>query len=324
MPGKIILTADDYGASEFIDSGILKAIAEMRINAVGCFVTFPGSREQIQKLLNLKRSMRNKIDPTTGQPFELGIGLHFSMTAGQPVSALPADCVMLNNSGGFRDAEGYPFHDVDPIQFVNELQAQLDRLQDWLGESEVIDFISNHHGLVYMDDSIYGHYLSVAQRPGFEIPVRTPLSWIRTDLRFKAPILPAVIVEGLKLGYLRHLGHMKKPDIMNRRTRMQNAGIKSSYCFTDTIYGNGRKIVLEHLLSQYRNRTMVTEFMMHLGDPDVDPGENKPGINGAYFKGRKKEFSSLMNLNLDELLAQYGVSRVTFRALEASDSGDPS
>lgn len=74
---KHILTADDYGAIDYIDQGIMKAIRAGKINSVACFATRCERNcemelpERIQKLLDLKK-----------EAFEFSIGLHFCISAG--------------------------------------------------------------------------------------------------------------------------------------------------------------------------------------------------------------------------------------------------
>src|ERR1044071_629700 len=73
---KLILTADDYGACDYIDSGIIKGLRERRINSVAAFVCFPDSHERIEKLLKFRKE----------EGLDFGIGLHFSATAGFPLT----------------------------------------------------------------------------------------------------------------------------------------------------------------------------------------------------------------------------------------------
>lgn len=74
---KYILTADDYGAIDYIDRGIMKAIRAGKINSAACFATrFERNGEmelpeRIQKLSDLKK-----------EGFEFSIGLHFCISAG--------------------------------------------------------------------------------------------------------------------------------------------------------------------------------------------------------------------------------------------------
>ena len=49
--GSLILTADDYGACDFIDNGIIQALEQGKINTVTAFVTHPESKQRLDKLL---------------------------------------------------------------------------------------------------------------------------------------------------------------------------------------------------------------------------------------------------------------------------------
>lgn len=87
---KYLLTADDYGAIDYIDQGIINVIRAGKINSVACFETrferngemeFP---ERIQKLSDLKKA-----------DFKFSIGLHFFISAG---FSNDVDTILYGNS----------------------------------------------------------------------------------------------------------------------------------------------------------------------------------------------------------------------------------
>lgn len=114
--GKIIFTADDYGACDYIDSGIEIALKEKRINSVAAFTCFPDSHDRIENLIRFRKD--NGLD--------FAIGLHFCVTAGFPhtvAKSLRADGNDLKSS--FKLPEDFfdKKNKYDRCEIVAELQG---------------------------------------------------------------------------------------------------------------------------------------------------------------------------------------------------------
>jgi len=72
---KVIITADDFGASEEINTGVIRGVETGFVNTVSAMVTFPTACGEISDL--------DKMFP------DINIGLHLSITSGSPVSDDP-------------------------------------------------------------------------------------------------------------------------------------------------------------------------------------------------------------------------------------------
>src|SRR6266403_4156400 len=126
--GSLILTADDYGACDFIDNGIISALRGGKINTVTAFVTHPGSESRMKTLLDLREELKEK----NAGFYTFNIGLHFSITSGNPVtgeSSLVADKRDTNGKFEFNQAKDYPFDDIIMEHLDQELTAQLHLLE---------------------------------------------------------------------------------------------------------------------------------------------------------------------------------------------------
>ncbi len=321
---KIILTADDFGACDYIDSGIKRALLQKRINSVATFVCFPDSHERIENLLAFRRNNN----------LEFGIGLHFSVTAGFPLTntdSLVKDPTAsrpeFHDPADFFDGGNYQRADVSV-----ELHEQIETLEAILldaGYSEAskrIDSVSNHHGAVYIDNRLFGDYVNVIQSYG--IPIRSAMPWSKSVLQTSnvdRQIFNPAVREGISLGFYRRA--YAAPFIGRRVALTRQRNLNSTYCLLDEFYGQPSETYLRFLISQYRGKTFSSEFMFHLGDPALRPGEeekvNLPGINFDYFPAREQELDHLMAIDLQSLLNAVGAIPCTFRDLAPVDSHEP-
>ena len=308
---KYILTADDYGAVDFIDNGILKAIQAGKINSVACFALPMRKQDDLddrmEKLLKLQRD------------HDFAIGLHFSLTAGRSndinVSKFGNTLTRRYDNEGYyymRDPKNYTFGAIQADELALELKSQLSRLKQY---TTAIDSISNHHGIVYMDTDLFKPYAAVAADEG--IPVRAPVVW----KKYKLPTgnfdhLPGkpVIRQGLKLRWVDQL-----LDAAKNQPRIDIAKeLRLLYptCLVDEIYGQPYPENLQLLFSAYYQKVFSAEFMFHLGDPEFNGVIDVPeGIDKGYFDLRKMEFDTLMNVALPDAQAR----RVCFKELEPED-----
>lgn len=321
---KIILTADDFGAHDYIDSGIKKALLQKRINSVAAFVCFPDSHDRIEDLLKFRRDHN----------LNFGIGLHFSVTAGYPLSNTDS---LVKNANAARPE----FH--DPSDFFDrghyeraditvELNEQIEALEAILQDagydqsSKRIDSVSNHHGVVYIDNRLFRDYVSVIRNYG--IPIRSARPWSKSKLKTSnadGMIFNPAFREGISLGFLKRA--WSAPLVGKRMTVTVQSGLKTTYCLLDEFYGQPSESYLRFLISQYRNRSFSSEFMFHLADAALRPDSTQkgklPGINFDYFPTREKELQDLLIVDVPALLAAVQAIPCTFRDLTAVDVTEP-
>ena len=113
-----MVNADDFGVSAGVNRGILEAHAAGVVSSVSVLVTLPGWRDAAPRLGNV--------------PEALGVGLHLSLTAGEPVADVPT----------LRDPRSGRFHSlpalvaralagrIDGADVARECVAQLARLRE--------------------------------------------------------------------------------------------------------------------------------------------------------------------------------------------------
>jgi len=318
---KIILTADDYGAIDFIDTGILNALSDRNINCVSAFVCFYDSKKRMETLVQKQNEVK--------ADHKVGIGLHFSLTTGEPITRSDATGLVSHN-GRFLSPRKYPFKRVTKAigQFEAELRAQIELLGRWLGGVENIDHISNHHGVVYVDDDLFKVYARVVAE--YKIPMRSPLVWSKAKLPF-INAYPILTPPGMRpfnpltrygIRELQWVWEVFEAVNYRRRVRIaEQLSIPTPFCNNDCIYGLAFKENIERMLDQYVDRDMATEFMFHLGEADLPEGHHydkisaPEGIDNRYFPTRKEESDLLRNMPLKDVLKARSIDPIVYRDL---------
>lgn len=320
---KLILTADDYGACDYIDSGIIKALKERRLNSVAAFVCFPDSQERIEKLIKFRKD----------EGVNFSIGLHFSGTAGYPLTAAKSLRENANDPASpfkgpdkFFDGTKYDRKEVGA-----EIEAQIHAMEAILHDAgydkvtKQIDCLSNHHGVVYIDNLLFRDYIRMAEF--FSIPIRSPQPWSTSKLKklnLDRKMFNPAVREGLKLGFLQRF--WSAPGSKTRVKLADERGLLFPYCLLDEFYGQPSAGYLQYLLNNYSKKSFAAEFMFHLGDKTLrstaDP-KKLPGINFAYFDHREKELEEIINTPLPSLVKNNKITMCSFRDLDVDDSLEP-
>jgi predicted glycoside hydrolase/deacetylase ChbG (UPF0249 family) len=296
----IILTADDYGACDFIDNGIIRALRLGKINTVTAFVTHPDSKERLQSLIALREELKQQ----TGS-YTFNIGLHFSLTSGTALtgeSSLTIDEASDDGLFEFREAKNYPFNKVKLDHLQNELEAQLNLLDQWLNGT-LIDHVTNHHGITYLDMDFFETYIHTItsfkdEKYNSNIPIRSPMSWLKSDMSIwkKGNILPPTVKQGIELGLWKKLAEITKRKLKIREEHAFRLEINYPIFLADTIYG-----------LPYKDNIEVSDMQKTI-DELIMPH----GIDRGYFLNRTKELEALTQLDLQNKLAEYELEKIFY------------
>ena len=90
-----------------------------------------------------------------------------------------------------------------------EIEAQIHAMEAILHDSgydngsKQIDSMSNHHGVLYLDNKLFRDYIRMAEF--YALPIRSPQPWSTSKLKkmnFDGKLFNAAVREGLKLGFL--------------------------------------------------------------------------------------------------------------------------
>lgn len=313
MPAKLIFTADDFGASRFINDGIYDALLNGKLTAVSTFVTHQRSEPSIEDILTL----------TADRGLKIGIGLHFSITSGYSLLDRKSSLTDLSGNGFhyFRDAKGYRFSQIDLDELAEELVKQLNKLDDLLGDIP-IDHVSNHHGITYIDRNFYRKYADTIRSYNYRgkydqpIPIRSPVSWLQSQNPGVLDALGAPTTrQGIKLEMTKKLMEVGLNKLKDRESYARNIGLRLPDFLVDTIYGQPDTANLEGLAEQFRGKQFSGEFMFHLGKGNPDPHEVPHGINQIYFRTRQEELTALLGWDIEASSDINSFESVCFQSL---------
>lgn len=128
---RLIINADDFGLSEGINRGIMEAVAAGVLRSTSIMVNMPAFADAVRRA----GAARN----------ELGIGLHFTLTAGRPLTRAPS--LVRSETGEFLSLPGLIkralARRVDPREVANECSAQIARARE--AGLELTHLDGHHH-----------------------------------------------------------------------------------------------------------------------------------------------------------------------------------
>ena len=115
---RLIINADDFGLSEGINRGIMEAVAAGVVRSTSIMVNMPAFTDAVRRAA----AARN----------ELGVGLHFTLTAGRPLTRAPS--LVVPETGEFLSLPGLInralSRRVEPREVANECSAQVARARE--------------------------------------------------------------------------------------------------------------------------------------------------------------------------------------------------
>lgn len=135
MSRQVIINADDFGLSPAINEGIIKAYQAGGITSTSMMVNMPGFEHAVGSARSLP---------------DLGIGLHFNLTYGYPVSDPGSIPSLVKPDGSFHNGNSALVR--DPADITKELNAQWNR---FIATSRYPAHLDSHHLLHQNDPTIY-------------------------------------------------------------------------------------------------------------------------------------------------------------------------
>ena len=327
---KYILTADDYGPSEFINQGVRKMVEQGRINCAQVLANFD-KNNLLDRLVKLGESAEKA--PNFSR---CNVGAHLTLTSGPPLhgSENPASTwgPMVKN-GQFEDYSNFYFWfvDDDRLDFRDairqEFQLQIDQLK-WAVEeankqlgTKRLNFnsVSNHHNIFTTKKELFDIYHKAAVDNGLSmrspnaIPAKIARRYLKIGLRVKANKLRPVDVDDMMTMY--------RSFLENQYTGSKDVSFKTPKYIDIDYYrqlgsiANGKRekkrmmADLEDDLYSMIDRAQeqdkkIVEFVFHLANDEVayDKSMNKKlvegykGIEPKYFNNRLMEISVLESI----------------------------
>jgi hypothetical protein len=297
----LIVNADDFGYTDGVTQGILRAWKEGIVTSTSAMINMPGAPERIARAHQARP--------------DLPIGLHLNITEGTPVLPVGKVTSLVDNQGHFMP----PLKLVERIQHVtlDELRAELLAQAELLLSTGVkFDHIDYHQAIVSMYTPFYPLVIELAKK--YNVPVRNPVpisiyghikleggggsaSAMREMIKFgmRHPILAMKLMP--KMSPAAFKGLMKE---------LQDKGIQTPDWFVDSFYGNA---TVENFISMLdRLPEGISEVMVH---PAIVDDELRD-IQDEYLEAREVELNVLLDPRVREELDEYQIRLIDFGELK--------
>lgn len=277
---RLIINADDFGLSEGVSRGILEAHEAGSVSSVSLLVNLPAFHHALQ---------------CAERAPQLGVGLHFNLTAGPPVASRDHVRSLLDAQTGSllplrrliaRALRGR----ILPREVVTECEAQIARLR--AGGVRVTHLDSHRH--VHLLPGIWKPVREAARRAGID-RVRLPLERLAYTVA-----RPAALAEQLSLraayrlaggnGTGRHVDHFHGSALFDQRD-----------------FREGLLALLDEL------EPGLTELMVHPGYSD-----DEAAAWDSYTWPRERELAALTDATVRARLSAGDLALTTFGVVAAT------
>ena len=296
----VILTADDFGASENINEGIEFALSREAITAVSALMNFPSSHEDL-------REMADRFPRT-------GIGVHLNLTTGAPVLDPRRVPSLVDAQGNFLavDVLLSRIRAVSLVELELELRAQIHALE---GLGIRVDHLSDHNGMLSMYPPFFEVFTRLAREYG--LPVRSPLTAsVKYPRLFpdagtvkKGKDMAWRVVGRNPFGALGLLPYTNVASLEERAERLDELGIPHPEILIDCLYGNPTPSTAVHVLRNLPAR--VSEIVVHLGTSRRS-GAYPSGLDLDYFDKREQELAVVTSEYLREYAKSLNIRAIGF------------
>jgi predicted glycoside hydrolase/deacetylase ChbG (UPF0249 family) len=280
---RLIVNADDLGADEGRNAGILEAVGSGAVKSVSLLANAPATGRAIQ-------------DIRRGKYEGVSIGVHLNLSEGKPLSP---NLRLLAGGGAFPGKAG------SQRLLLQENLAELESEVSLEVNAQVEALVKEKIPLSHLDGHQHLHVFPAARKAAFGAAEKYGIPWIRIPYEpFPIPEEGA-LPEGLK-------SEAKLFSDLGREAArlLSGTGIRAADHFRG-LYLKGR--MTPRLLEKYLKGLPegVSELMVHPGR--VSRGAAPGPFSGFSTIEREKELSALRSPSFQEAVLRAEISLVSFR-----------
>ncbi len=294
---KLIITADDYGASENINEGIILGVEKGIINTISAMTNFQNT------LYKLKNLQVNKT---------IGIGVHLNITTGKGITTRTKKNSLCDNNGDFFTIQKI-LKNYKNIK-LDELKTELDSQIIELKKHEIkIDHLSNQHGILSLYPPFFEIVMQLAEK--YNVPVRSPKT-TSIDCAKKFPNA-GTKKYGTKL-FIKHVARnpinaykLAKTIIgkENQSKLLKARNIKSPDLFVDYLWGKPSFKKFIYILETIPSG--ISELAVHVGNKKRTTNYAN-GLDTNYFNNREKELELVLNEKISKKIEELNIELTNF------------
>ena len=303
---KLLVTADDIGIVDEIDIGAQIALREGWINSIAVLVNRPDDDESVYLRDFCRRLKDHKTVSGRSLYDTTHIGLHFTITSGEPISSHSAVSRLVDGNNKFLDFRNYTRNFEKPdylTQIKTEFAAQYDRFKEIFGREP--DHLTSHHDVLTFNRPLFEfmqewartkkiplrnhRYLPSAKRFWYDTLALMNVNLPSTDMMnnweegfgaFPVDTSQRTVVD--HYGPIPPFGITSYESIVLKKQKGLEVWMKDFLGSKD----RRREIVIHLIKSGFRSQA---EFVSHYSRLPI----SYPGIEIKYFDGRVAEYLSL-------------------------------
>jgi predicted glycoside hydrolase/deacetylase ChbG (UPF0249 family) len=314
VTARVIMNADDYGVSKFLNEAILEGIRKGVVNSVSVMVTHQYLNKFEEDIIELLSAINFA---EANYSHKVGIGLHLSLNSGMPISEPSLIKRLLDKDNiYFKDFKNINIGKEYCEQAYKEMESQYNLLSNAIGEDREVDHIDHHLGFVSFFSVLWKTYVQFSK--DYSLAIRSPQGYMgEGDTYYNDGRVSGVKEEALRTLRARTgFGRFRRR--RNRYTirsiiqfgskRNKVTGWRYKYAVAE-----GAKVPVSYNDNYYKQATVVKamnflesfddmeckEFMLHLGHDEnmtsADINAIPHGFRKDSFAKRHRELNGLLN-----------------------------
>lgn len=297
---RLILTADDFGASKNINDGIRFAAESNAITAISALTNF---RESLPEL--------KEISEING---DIGIGAHLNISTGTPLLSPEEVPSLVDEEGNFFTiSEILPrLKKVSLDELRKELRAQLLILHEYEIE---IDHLSDQNGILTYYTPFFDVMIELAQE--FDLPIRSPLLagvkypkiFTNTQMKKRYRKLAFHCVINAPFVAFDIIKYSKVDAMEDKLNRLDELSIPHPDILVESFWGEPTAANLLNILDNLPTGT--SELILHFGT-HAHPLEVPSGLDRDYFSNREKELLTFTSMYLKGYYSHFNITPIGY------------
>jgi len=300
----LIITADDYGASQNINEGIRIAAENNIITTISAMTNF---RESIGSLKSISESFPS-----------IGIGVHLNITAGKPLSHPKSIPTLVDEQGNFYSISNLlpRLKSISLEELEAELRAQLLILSD---NGIKVDHLSDQHGILSLYPSFFRLVIGLARE--YSLPLRSneiasmkyPGIFPHSEMQKEGHKILRSFVISNPLKALTYLPEFSIRNLGSGNYLLDSKQIVHPNLLIDYFYGNPTESNLAYILENLP--AGINELVLHLGT-SARQEEYPTGLNLEYFSNRELELTTVNNTQFNDQLIKRNIQKVNYYEIQ--------
>ena len=296
----LIITADDFGASENINEGIKIAADKKSITTISVLSNFTESLSQLKYI-------------SESHP-DIGIGVHLNITTGKPLLGAERVPSLVDANGNFYTIEALlpKITSISIEDLRKELRAQIIALVNY---DIRLDHLSDQNGIISLYTPFFDILMELAKE--FDLPVRTP---VVASVKYHDVFANSEMNRrGRQIGLRLALTHPFKSirlfkysginEMTKKVQKLDERKILHPDLLIDSFWGNPTAANFLHILENLPKG--VSEIMIHCGTNIRQ--ENYPsGLDQDYFRDRENELITITSDYLKEYFSFLNIKNIGY------------